>query len=201
MKKYTWLFPFFSGIIAGLALLTPVAQFESYFSIWMWGLVNARLIENSLAFIDEQLIFFTGIGTSIAIMIFSLILIITGYLYRQRYFADKDLGKLWIGCGALILTSTIVSCVSLDYYTYDGYFPYGIWSSINPGFGAIGPILASIMAIGSGIFVSVTERNNRMRRKIIPLSTIAPKTLCPHCKKEISLNASFCSGCGKLLEN
>ncbi|MHA2009226.1 MAG: zinc ribbon domain-containing protein [Promethearchaeota archaeon] len=201
MKKYTWLFPFLSGILASLALLAPVAFTSSYFSIWMWGLIDDRIIDNSLNFMSDRLFFFTGIGASIAILIFSVLLIVTGQLYHRGSYAYKNFGKIWIICGALILTGTIVSTTSLDYYTYEGFFPYGVWAFINPGFGVVGPILASITAIGSGIFVSATEKGKRARLNVIPISTIAPKSLCPHCGKEISLNASFCSKCGKIIDS
>ncbi|MBA7538670.1 hypothetical protein ES705_30947 [subsurface metagenome] len=166
----------------------------------MWGLIHSRISGNSIEFMNEKVFLFTGISVSIVITVLALVLIITGYLYRQGYFGERDLGKLWILCGILILAGTIVSLVSLEFYTYEGYFPYGVWDFLNPGFGAMGPIITSIMAIGTGIFVSVTERENRIRRKTIPISAIAPKSLCPHCGKSISLNASFCSKCGKTIE-
>ena len=201
MKKYTWAFPFFSGIISIIGILTPIAFSDSYFSIWMWGLIHSRIFENSIEFMNEKVFFFTGISVAIIITVLALVLIITGYLYRQGYFSDRDLGKLWVFCGIFILTGTIVSLVSLEYYTYSGYFPFGVWDFLNPGFGAMGPIIGSIMAIGTGIFVSVTEREKRIRRKTIPISAIAPKNLCPHCGKPVSLNASFCSKCGRTIED
>jgi len=201
MKKYTWAFPFFSGIISIIGVLTPVAFSDNYFSIWMWGLIYSRIFGNSIEFMNEKVFLFTGISVSIVITVLALVLIITGYLYRQGYFGERDLGKLWVFCGILILAGTIVSLVSLEFYTYEGYFPYGVWDFLNAGFGAMGPIIASIIAIGTGIFVSVTERENRMRRKTIPISAIAPKNLCPHCGKSISLNASFCSKCGRTIES
>ncbi|MFX1376432.1 MAG: zinc ribbon domain-containing protein [Promethearchaeota archaeon] len=200
MKKYTWAFPFCSGFISIIGVLTPIAFYENIFSIWIWGLIYTRLPTSELEFINETVFLFTGVSIAIIISVSALILIITGYLYQQGYFVEKNLGKLWIFCGIFILTGTIVSLVSLDFYTYDGFFPYGVWDVLNAGFGAIGPIMGSITAIGIGIYVSVNEREHRIRRKIVPVSAIAPKNSCPHCGKSVSLNASFCSKCGKTIE-
>ncbi|MFX1345168.1 MAG: zinc ribbon domain-containing protein [Promethearchaeota archaeon] len=199
MKKITWAFPFCSGIITVIGVLTPIAFSDSYFSIWIWGLIHSRIFGDSIEFMNEKVFLFIGISVAIAITVLAIGLIITGYLYHQGYFGGRDVGKLWTGCGILILAGTIVSLVSLEYYTYNGYFPYGVWDFLKPGFGTMGPILGSIIAIGTGIYVSVTEREVRMRRRAIPVSAIAPKNLCPHCGKPISLNASFCSKCGKTI--
>ena len=200
MKKYTWTFPFCGGIIAIIGVLTPVAFSDSFFSIWMWGLIYSRILGNSIEFMNEQVFLLTGITLTIVVTVLALVLIITGYLYRKGYLAERNLGKLWAICGIFILAATIVSLVSLEFYTYEGYFPFGVWDFLSAGFGAMGPIIGSILAIGTGIFVSVTEREQRIRRKTIPISAIAPKNLCPHCGKLISLNASFCSKCGKTID-
>ena len=200
MKKYTWTFPFGGGIIAIIGVLTPVAFSGSYFSIWMWGLIYSRILGNSIEFMNEQVFLLTGITVAVVVTVLALVLIITGYLYRKGYLAERNFGKLWAICGIFILAATIVSLVSLEFYTYEGYFPFGVWDFLSAGFGAMGPIIGSILAIGTGIFVSVTEREQRIRRKTIPISAIAPKNLCPHCGKLISLNASFCSKCGKTID-
>ncbi|MBY8983604.1 MAG: zinc ribbon domain-containing protein [Candidatus Lokiarchaeota archaeon] len=201
MKKYTWAFPFTAGIITIIGVLTPVAFSGSYFSIWMWGLIYSRLSINPIDFMNEQVFLLTGISASIIITTLALILIITGYLYRKGYLAERNLGKLWAITGCFIFAATIISLVSLEYYTYEGNFPFGVWDFLNAGFGAMGPIVGSILAIGIGIYVSVTEREKRNRKKIVPISAIAPKNICPHCGKPVSLNASFCSKCGKTIEN
>jgi hypothetical protein len=199
MKRYTWAFPFCSGIIAIIGVLTPVAFYESFYNFWLWGLIYTRLPDSKFEFMTENVFFITGLIISIIITVFALVLIITGYIYRQGYYSDKDLGKLWAICGVLILISIIVSLVSLDYYTYEDFFPLGIWAYLNPGFGAIGPILGSITAIGTGVFVSVSEKEVRLKKKSRLITAMAPKNLCPHCGKPISLNASFCSKCGKTI--
>ncbi|KKN86711.1 hypothetical protein LCGC14_0266740 [marine sediment metagenome] len=202
MKKHWWAFPFIGGILAFLGVLTPIAFFDSYFYIWMWGLVLPRMFDNSFEFIDDKIIFITGISTTIVIVLFSIVLIITSYLYRQGYFDKKKIGNLWIGCGVLILSGTIVSLVSLEFYTYKGNFTYGIWDFLNAGFGAMGPIFGSILAMGMGIIISFSDAGNRNRQqKVIPIANFAPKTTCPFCRKQISLYASFCSKCGKSIEN
>lgn len=202
MKKYWWLFPFFSGILALVGILTPIATLYTYFSIWMWGLVFQRSSSNQIEFINDKVILITGISITIVVLAFSMILILTGYLYHRKYFENKNIGNLWIWCGGFILGGTIVSLISLDFYTYNGNFPYGIWSSLNPGFGAIGPIMGGTLAIGMGSFLSYSEAGRRSRsQKVIHLSEVAPKSICPFCGKKISLNASFCSKCGKSIEN
>ncbi|MFX0030565.1 MAG: zinc ribbon domain-containing protein [Candidatus Hermodarchaeota archaeon] len=201
MKKYTWAFPFCSGIITIIGVLTPVAFSDSFFSIWIWGLIYSRLMGSQLEFMSEKVFLFTGITVSIIIMVFAVVLFITGYMYRQGYFAGRDIGRLWVASGILILTAIIVSLVSLEFYTYEGFFPYGVWTYLDVGFGALGPIIGSITAIGTGIFVSVTEREVRMKRRAVSVAAIAPKNLCPHCGKPVSLNASFCSKCGKTIDS
>ena len=200
MKRYAWAFPFCSGIITIIGVLTPVAFSDSIFSIWIWGLIYSKFPSSNLEFMSEKVFLITGISVAIVITVFAVILIITGYLYRQGYFSERDLGKLWAVSGILILAAAIVSLVSLEFYTYGGYFPYGIWTYLDAGFGAMGPIIGSIVAIGTGVFVSVTEKEQRLKKKSIKISTIAPKNLCPHCGKSVSLNASFCSKCGKTIE-
>lgn len=200
MKRYTWAFPFCSGIISIIGVLTPIAFSDSIFSIWMWGLIYSRLPSAKVEFMSENVFLITGISVAVIITVFSLVLVITGYLYRQGYFSDKDLGKLWAVSGILILVATIVSLVSLEFYTYEGYFTYGIWNYLNPGFGAMGPIIGSITAIGTGVFVSVSEKEVRLKKKSRMITAMAPKNLCPHCGKPVSLNASFCSKCGKIIE-
>ena len=200
MKKYTWAFPFCSGIIAIIGVLTPIAYSNNFFSIWMWGLIYPRFLSNNLEFMDEKVFLFTGISVAIVIMVFALVLIITGNLYRQGYFSERDLGKLWAVSGILILAATIVSLVSLEFYTYEGFFSYGIWTYLDPGFGAMGPIIGSITAIGTGIVISMTEKEHRLKKKSRLITAMAPKNLCPHCGKPVSLNASFCSKCGKTIE-
>ena len=200
MKRYTWIFPFCSGIIIIIGVLTPVAFSDSFFSVWIWGLIYTRLPDSKFEFMSENVFFITGISVAIIITAFALVLIITGYLYRRGYYSDKDLGKIWAASGILILAAIIVSLVSLEFYTYDGFFTYGIWAYLDPGFGAIGPIIGSITAIGTGIFVSMTEKEVRLKKKSRMITAMAPKNLCPHCGKPISLNASFCSKCGKTIE-
>jgi len=200
MKRYTWAFPFCSGIIIIIGVLTPVAFSDSFFSLWIWGLIYTRLPSSKFEFMSENVFFITGITVSIIITVFALVLIITGYLYRLGYYSDKDFGKLWAASGILILAATVVSLVSLEFYTYDGFFTYGIWAYLDPGFGAMGPIIGSIIAIGTGIFVSVTEKEVRLKKKSRLITAMAPKNLCPHCGKPVSLNASFCSKCGKTIE-
>jgi hypothetical protein len=200
MKKYTWAFPFCSGIVAIIGVLTPVAFSTNIFSIWIWGLIYFKFPTPTLEFMNEKMFLVTGISVAIVITLFALILIITGYFYRLGYYMKRDFGKLWAASGILILTAIIISLVSLGFYTFDGNFPYGIWSYLDAGFGAIGPIIGSIVAIGAGIFVSLNERGVRARRKRVRIAKIVPKNICPHCGNPISLNASFCSKCGNIIE-
>jgi hypothetical protein len=199
MKKYIWAFPFCGGIISIIGVLTPVASSGSYFSIWIWGLIYSRLSINPFDFISEEFFLFIGVSVSIAIITLALVLIITGYWYRREYLAERDLGKLWAVSGIFLLAAIIVSLVSLDFYIYEDFSPFGIWDFLDAGFGAMGPIIGSILAIGTGIYVSVTEREQRIRRKTVPISDLAPKNLCPHCGRPVSLNASFCSKCGEVI--
>lgn len=198
LKKYTWVFPLIGGITSIIGVLTPIATFYNYFNVWTWGLVVSRLYGVSVDFINEALVLNIGIISSIIIALFSLVLIITGYLYKRGYFKNRKISKLWISSGIIIIIVTIIPLVTLDFYTYEGNFPSGIWVICDPGFGAIGPILGGVASVGIGIMVSLSRAGRR--EKPIPISVIAPKNLCPHCGKLISLNATFCSNCGKTIE-
>ncbi len=200
MKKFIWAFPVISGIVAIVGVVTPVASYYNYFSIWIWGLLYSRMPGISLEFIDQKIILIIGISTSIVISVCSLSLIITGYLYKQGNFDDKKVAKLWIYCGVFIMISIITTLISLDFYTYNGNFPYGVWDFLNPGFGAIGTISGSIIAMGIGVTVSVSGIERI--RKIIPIPILAPTMICPFCERPLSLNASFCNKCGnKIYKN
>ena len=201
IKGYLWLFPIISGILSIIGILTPIAYYESYFDIWMWGLVHARIFDRQPEFIKENLILYTGIVLSLLILLISFALIITGLLFRQGYMDDRKISKAWISFGIVMITSTIISVVSLDYYTYYGYFPYGMWDLLDPGFGAIGPIMSGIIVVIIGIYISTTQLDTRRKRKPpIRIFEVAPKSVCPHCGKPVSLNATFCSRCGNTIE-
>ena len=201
MLKYWWLFPFISGLLAFTGVLTPIANIYIYWGIWSWGLIVLRELGTQVEFIDDPVILIIGICVALLILVCSMILIFTGYSYRRRKFVNKRMGRLWIWCGVFILVSTIIMLISLDYYTYDGYLPYGIWSIFNPGFGAIGPIMGGVLAIGMGWFLTYSETGRKYRReKVVRLLDVTPKRSCPFCGKKISLHASFCSKCGRSIE-
>jgi hypothetical protein len=200
-KGYLWLFPLISGIFSLIAISTPIAYYDSSFNIWMWGLIHARIFDREPEFIDEKLILSTGIVLSLIILIISFALIITGLLFRRGYMDDRKISITWISFGVVMIASTIISVVSLDYYTYYGNFPYGMWDLLDPGFGAIGPIMAGITIIIIGIYILTTKMNTMRKRKPpIRIYEAAPKSVCPHCGKAVSLNATFCSKCGKNIE-
>jgi hypothetical protein len=199
LKKHTWVFPFLGGLISIIGLLTPIASLYNFFNVWMWGLVVSRLFGISVEFISDMLIINIGIISSIIIALISLTLIITGYLYKKDHFDNRRISKLWMCSGIIIIIATIMPLVALDFYTYEGNFPSGIWVICDPGFGAIGPILGGALTIGIGIMVSISKAGRK--QKLIPVSVLAPKSICPYCGKPISLNASFCSKCGKTIKN
>jgi hypothetical protein len=183
-----------------LGLLTPVASFYRYFNMWMWGLMVARLPDTVVEFNNDGLIFISGISVSVMILVFSLVLIISSYWYHRGFYEYRNFGKLWIISGIVMVAGVIEFVVVMDFYTHHGFFMYGFWSSFTPGFGVTGPFIGSILAISVGIFVHITEKELRMRKRAVPMSAFAPKSVCPHCRKPVSLNASFCSKCGKLIE-
>ena len=197
-QKYTWLFPFIGGIITIIGVLTPVASFYSFFQLWMWGLIVIRDYGISVQFITNPIIISIGIVSSIVLMIFSLFLISTGYLYKKGKFENYKISKFWITSGIIILIATIIPLVALDFYAYEPFYIYGIWTFCDPGFGAFGPIIGAVLAIVIGSMVLKSKVGRR--ETPIPISTMAPKDVCPHCGKPVSLNASFCSSCGKTIK-
>jgi hypothetical protein len=194
LKKYTWVFPLLGGILTLIGIFTPIASFFNYVQIWTWGLVISRWYEISVEFINEPIILNIGIISSIILLIFSTILIITGYLYMRGYFDNYKISKVWISSGIINLTAIIIPLVALDFYSYDYYIP-SIWLICDPGFGAIGPIIGSVVSIGIGVMV-LSSRAGR-KQTPTPISVAAPKNVCPHCGKPVSLNATFCSKCGE----
>ena len=92
-QKYTWLFPFIGGIITIIGVLTPVASFYSFFQLWMWGLIVIRDYGISVQFITNPIIISIGIVSSIVLMIFSLFLISTGYLYKKGKFENYKISN------------------------------------------------------------------------------------------------------------
>lgn len=197
LKKYTWLFPFIGGFITIIGLLTPIANFMNLFQIWMWGLVISRFYDFSVEFINDTIILNIGILSSIILMIFSFILIVTGYFYKRGYFDNYKISKIWIGCGIIVLIATIIPLVALDFYYSEWFYTVGIWVYCDPGFGAFGPIIGAVLSIGIGVMV-LSSRAGR-KQTPIPISVAAPKNVCPHCGKPVSLNATFCSNCGRTI--
>ena len=202
MKKYIWAVPTISGIISILGMINPIASIDNNIEIWMWGLIVIRSFENHIEFINETLPLLAGIIVSLIIIIFSLILIFTGRYFKRGHFNDRKISKLWIICGSFIFAATVISLISLDFFTFYGNFPNGIWWIFDPGFGAIGPFLGSLLAIGIGIYVSsASRRQKNISLSRIPISSVAPKSKCPYCGKSVSFNAIFCSKCGQKIEN
>jgi len=198
MKKYLWTFPLLSGVITIIGVLTPVATFFNEINIWIWGLIDGKYFGFNLEFIENQLILYMGIIISIIIGVISIILIITACLFHNGYFEEKRITKLWIIIGGIILTSIIIHLVALDYYNFRGLLPYGIWELFDAGFGAIGPIIGSILTMGSGITMLIMEKQRQASQPPkIKLPKNIPKSICPHCGRALSLNAKFCRECGK----
>lgn len=198
LKKYSWLFPVIGGLITLIGVSTPIASMMNLFQVWMWGLVVTRFLDISVDFIKDPVLLNIGIICSIILLVFSLILIITGYFYKRGYFNNYIISKIWISCGVGILPATIVPLVTFDFYVYDPFFFNGLWTFCDPGFGAIGPIAGGVIAIVIGVLV-LTSRAGR-KQVPVPISVAAPKNTCPHCGRAISLNASFCSKCGKTIK-
>jgi hypothetical protein len=197
-QKYAWIFPFIGGFVTIIGVLTPVASFFSFFQLWMWGLIIIRDYGISVQFINAPIILSVGIISSILLIGFSLLLISTGYLYKKGKFENYKISKIWIASGIIILIATIIPLVTLDFYTYEPFYFYGIWTFCDPGFGAIGPIIGAILAIVIGGMILRSKAGRR--EPPIPISTLAPKDVCPHCGKPVSLNANFCSRCGKTIK-
>lgn len=197
-KKYTWAFPTIGGFITIIGVLTPVASFYNYIQVWMWGLFISRFYEFSVEFVNDPIILSIGIISSIVLMLFSIILILTGYFYKRGYFDNYKISKVWVSSGIINLIAAIIPLVALDFYVYEPYYFYGIWVFCDPGFGAVGPITGSILTIGIGVLVFTSRAGRKQIPK--PISIAAPKNICPHCGKPVSLNASFCNSCGKTIK-
>ncbi|MFX1297257.1 MAG: zinc ribbon domain-containing protein [Promethearchaeota archaeon] len=194
MKQYIWLFPLLSGIIGIIGIITPVASFFSYYNIWLWGLIEIGVYYD---FIMDPFILYFGIMNAIVIGIFSIFYIISGYLYKKGHFNNRIIGISWIITGISIIIPLIIYLILLDHYDHGGLFFFGIWGFFDAGFGTIGPILESILISGTGIAVLNIERKHRERHPPIKLPKYIPKEMCPYCGKPISINAQFCSKCGK----
>jgi len=201
MKRYLWYFPLLGGVLIIIGVLTPIATFYNELNIWMWGLIQVRFYGNLLEFVEDQIILYMGISLSIIIVLLSLIIIFTAYFYHIGHFSEWKIGRLWLILGSMILVGMIIYLILLDFYTYNGLFPYGIWEFLNAGFGAVGPIFGSILSIGAGSTILILEKQKRATQ---PPKIVLPKKIphikCPHCGRTLSLNARFCRECGKSIE-
>ena len=135
-------------------------------------------------------------------IILSTVLIITVYKYKCFKVNLKRISTLWIFTGILLLFSSIMSLIWLDFHYFGGTFQYEMFVLFDLGFGVIGPIIGSILTIGTGYWVRSNLLNNYERlktlfRKSVPVLGAE----CSFCNKTVFMNAKFCNRCRNYLKD
>jgi hypothetical protein len=202
IRDSIWFFPILGGILILIGSLTPAASSGTVMYVWIWGLTSLELLLDGTRIIWlEKSVFIVGINIVILNIIFSIVLIITGYKYKLFRVNLKRISALWIFIGILILCSSILLIIWLDFHYFGGTFQNEMFVLFDPGFGVVGPVIGGILTLGTGYWVRTNLPNNYRKlkmpsRKSVPFLGAA----CPFCNRAVSVNAKFCNRCGNVLE-
>ena len=222
--EYVWSIPLIGGILAIIAVVTPVAYFDTMgvnWSWWVWALsvMGVSGLGSESIFITDLDIMIPSLITT-GIMILSIISLLSlAIKVRARRLDTKHFESVSIIIGVLLIGITIYYLSAIDVAFYDGLviagvpFPAGLhfWEVFNPSFGVIGPFLSALLAfIGAGVFRSYSKRRGDLipskmgtfeEKKPITKS-MEGKNFCPDCgQKIVSVTQRFCMNCGFELIN
>lgn len=222
--EYVWSIPLIGGILAIIAVLTPVAYFGEMgvsWNWWMWNLIVLGVggYGSESIFISEMDFVIPSLITT-GIMILSIISLLSlAAKARARKLDVKNFESVSILIGALIIGITIYYLIAMDSAFYDGLviegvpFPagYHFWQLFSPSFGVIGPFLTAILAfVGAGAFRYYSKRREDLipskmgdfERKGPITKSMGVLNFCPECgEKIISETQRFCMQCGFDLQN
>ncbi len=176
-KDYLWPLPSIGGIISIIAILCPVAYFTygnpdsffglQYVELWMWNLTKSYIrgwsfglgfgyysssFEIHLAANYFNLIF--GLIFSCIIIMVSSFTIFYANQVRKRKVKPSKAIKYWFLFAIIISTSVIGWMLTQEFIirqtsTFND-MPFSFWTHFTPGFGIIGPFIASLL-----IFINI----------------------------------------------
>ena len=217
--EYVWSIPLLGGILAIIAVLTPVASFNVMGVSWNWWMWNLSVMgvsgfgSESVFISDVDFLIPSLITTSI--MILSIISLLSlAAKARKRKFDLKNFESTSIIIGFLLIGITIYYLLAIDSAFYDGLvvegvpFPAGLhyWEVFNPSFGVIGPFLSATLAfVGAGVFRYYSKRKEDLipskmgilEKKGPIIKLTKGLNFCPECgQKIISVTQRFCLNCG-----
>jgi hypothetical protein len=222
--KYVWSIPLLSGILAIIAVVTPVASINTMGISWNWWVWNLSVL--GVSGLGSESVFITEVDFMIpslittSILIFSIIsLLLLALKTRTRKLDTKNFESISVIIGVLLIGITIYYSVAMDIAFYDGIvvegipFPAGIhfWDLFSPSFGVIGPFLSALLAlIGAGVFRYYSKRKGDLipskmgiiEKKGPIIKSMGGLNFCPECgQKIISATQRFCMNCGFELQN
>jgi uncharacterized paraquat-inducible protein A len=217
--EYVWSIPLIGGILALIALLTPVASFNVMgvsWDWWMWTLsvMGVSGYGTESVFISDVDFIIPSLITSMVMILSILLLFSIAAKARTRKFDLKNFESISIITGVLLIGTMIYYLIAMDNAFFDGMviegvpFPAGLrfWEVFNPGFGVIGPFLTVVFAfIGAATFRYYSNRREDLfpskmesfERKEPIEKLVKGVRFCPECGQgNISETQRFCMNCG-----
>ena len=212
IRDYQWAFPLVGGVIALLALLTPVAYFSSYsgsMNIWMWGLfsIDAYGYGSITRFTQDPGEITLSLISSAIVLICTIAIISSAASCRRNMRIGKIKKNAWLPLSIMVIVGTALWMIGMEALTYA--YGYSFWSAVSPGFGVIGTFLGAILSIiGFGVSKMSPKETREvilpMKKEFIKLESqfIQPGEstsfkFCPNCgQKIISQEQRFCTNCG-----
>jgi len=230
-RNYNWAFPFISGILIIIGLLTP-ASYGSAMGVtenfWMWGLwsISHIAVGTIFDFIDyapEVLV--PGIICTILLLIGSFKILSKSYKVRMGKANFEKSHETWLGTGILFILAAIIYIIGMQ-IGFGVYFrrvfgsDVSFWGFYLPGFGVIAPFLSGILSIIGYVVSKVSPK--QPREVIIPMKreflrpeqgytapsqvatdlTLSSFKFCPMCGYDIQeADQRFCGNCGEPFKN
>ncbi len=214
-----WSIPLIGGIIAIIAVLTPVASFDTmgvswYWWMWTLSVMGISGMGSEALFITEVDIMIPSLITTVIMILNIISLLSLAIKTKTRKLDTKNFESTSIIIGILLIGITIYYLVTIDSAFYDGLiiegtsFPMGyhFWEVFSPSFGVIGPFLSAVLTfIGAGVFRYYSKR--RVELTPIKMGTFEERrpiiksegglNFCPECGQKILSTAQrFCMNCG-----
>jgi hypothetical protein len=234
VRRYIWILPFIGSIITAISLFTPTFVFPG---MPVPGNAIIRYMNGFYLivgggspvpyFIGIPSLMIVGIGSTILLVICTIILFISSLTHR-----NKEIPGSWIALGILLIGGTIfyLAGIQLGYFIYHiiNYgTPASFWAGGVPSFAVIGPFIGGALSI-LGYIIGKTVRAGEEEVEIKPISKEEPPVVkeepqiseevtppvsepieepqavnfCPVCGEKIpDAEAKFCPGCGYNLKS
>ena len=182
-KDSLWLFPLFGGIIAFIAVLTPVA-FAIYYEwpvgyyitreIWMWGFFIDRFYSYTVGFITRFTFSTDPSEVAVEVLATGMILVgIIGLIASANTYRRNRIRKYWVPFTLLMIGGLLIYVIGLEVLTYLNV-GQDFWGIFYPGFGVFGPPIGAILSfIGYGL----SKKELKERSKPLTPSTSKDTTV------------------------